>query len=263
MKVAMRMSLLAIVVVAFVSICSVASAQPGRGGRGGGGFFGGGNSNGLDLLGDENVRRELDLVDDQVTKLRDIQTRIGEDVRAVFQDSGIDFRSLGDLTPEEREAKFAPIREKAQKVAEDAQKDIDQVLLPQQRQRLKEIVVQSQIRRQGTSGALTSGTLATELNITEDQKEKLRAKQEEVEQELQKEMEQLRLEAREKILSVLTAEQRAKLNSLMGQPIQFQQFGGFGGFGGGRGPGGPGGPGGGNRGPNNNGGRIQRAPDGD
>ena len=260
MKVMSRFGLLAIVAVAILSITSIASAQPGRGGRGGG-FFGGGQSSGLELINDENVRKELDLVDDQVSKLREIQGRAGEEMRAAFE--GFDFQGLRDLSEEERDAKFAPIRAKMEKVNADIQKDIDQVLLPQQRQRLKEIVVQSQIRRQGTSGALTSGTLATELNITDEQKEKLRAKQEEVEQELQKEMEQLRLEARDKILSVLTAEQRAKLNSLMGSPVQFQQFGGFGGQGGGGFGRGPGGPGGGNRGPNNNGGRIQRAPEGD
>jgi Spy/CpxP family protein refolding chaperone len=266
MKVVSRLGFLVIVAIAVVSINSVANAQPGRGGRGfgGGGFFGG-QSNGLDLLNDENVRRELDLVDDQVTKLREVQQRIGEEMRSAFE--GFDFQGLRDLSEEEREAKFAPIREKMEKVNADIQKDIDQVLLPQQRQRLKEIVVQSQIRRQGTSGALSGGALATELNITEEQKEKLRAKQAEVEEELRKETEQLRLEARDKILSVLTAEQRAKLNALMGKPIEFQQFGGFGGGGfggpggrggaGGRGPGGPGGAGG------AGGGRIQRDPAGD
>jgi len=265
-----RLGLLAIVAIAVVSISSIANAQPGRGGQGGrggfGGGFGGGQTNGLDLINDENVRKELDLVDDQVTKLRDIQGKVGEEMRAAFE--GFDFQGLRDLSEEERTAKFAPIREKMEKVNADIQKEIDQVLLPQQRQRLKEIVVQSQIRRQGTSGALTTGALATELNITEEQKQKLAEMQTKVEEELRKEIEQLRLESRDKILSVLTAEQRAKLNALMGQPIEFQQ-GGFGGFGGGGfGAGGRGGPGG--RGPGGaggagapGGGRIQRAPEGD
>lgn len=259
-----RLGLLAIVAVAVVSIGSIANAQPGRGGRGGfgGGLFGGGGGNGLDLINDENVRKELDLVDDQVTKLREIQGKVGEAMRAAFE--GFDFQGLRDLSEEERTAKFAPIREKMEKVNADTQKEIDQVLLPQQRQRLKEIVVQSQIRRQGTSGALTTGALATELNITEEQKQKLAEMQTKVEEELRKEIEQLRLESRDKILSVLTAEQRAKLNALMGQPIEFQQ-GGFGGFGGGFGGGGPGGrgPGGGGGAGAPGGGRIQRAPEGD
>jgi hypothetical protein len=253
-------------VVSRLGMLAIANAQPGRGGPGGRGGFGGGfggQGNGLDLINDENVRKELDLVDDQVTKLREIQGKVGEEMRAAFE--GFDFQGLRDLSEEQRTAKFAPIREKMEKVTADTQKEVDQVLLPQQRQRLKEIVVQSQIRRQGTSGALTAGTLATELNITEEQKQKLAEMQTKVEEELRKEIEQLRLESRDKILSVLTAEQRAKLNSLMGKPIEFQQ-GGFGGFGGGgpggRGPGGPGGRGTGGAGAPG-GGRIQRAPEGD
>ncbi|HEX5104022.1 MAG TPA: hypothetical protein VFV87_09445, partial [Pirellulaceae bacterium] len=258
----------AIALVACIGVTAVATAQPGRGPGGGGFGFGGGAGNnlGLDLLNDENVRNELGLVDDQVTKLREIGNSLREEAQAAFQDSGIDFRELFQLSEEERNAKLAPMREKMEKVAADAQKEIDQILLPQQRQRLKEIVVQSQIRRQGTSAALSSGTLAEELNITEEQKEKLREMQQKVEEELRKEIEQLRIESRDKILSVLTAEQQAKLKSMMGSPIEFQQFGGFGGGGGfgGRGPGGPGGPGG--RGPGGQGGagggRFQRAPDG-
>lgn len=269
MRVVSRIGVWAIVAIAVVSMSSVAFAQRGRGGPGGGGgLFGGGQTNGLDLLGDENVRKELDLVDDQIAKLQEVGGKMRDEMRAAFE--GFDFQGLRDLSEEERNAKFAPIREKMEQVSANIQKDIDQILLPQQRQRLKEIVVQSQIRRQGTSGALTSGALATELGITEEQKEQLRAKQTEVEEELRKEIEQLRLESRDKILSVLTPAQRAKLNSMMGQPIEFQQFGGFGGPGGGFGGPGGGGPGGGRfGGPGGGGpaapggGRIQRLPNGD
>lgn len=261
MKVAKHVGLLAVVVIAIVAVSASAFAQPGRGrggfgGPGGGGFGGPGGGNGLDLLGDENVRKELDLVDDQVTKLREVGEKMREDMRGAFE--GVDFREFRDLSEEEREARMAPIREKMQAVSADAQKEIDTVLLPHQRERLKQIVVQSNIRRQGTSSALTSGALADELKITPEQIEALRAKQEEVQEELRKEMAQLQAEARDKVLSVLTAEQRAKLTALMGSPIEFAppQFG----------PGGPGGPGGRGRGEDrggDRGGRLQRAPDGD
>jgi Spy/CpxP family protein refolding chaperone len=248
------------VAIALVSMNSAAFGQRGRGGFGGGGFGGPpGGGNGLDLLNDENVRKELDLVDDQVSKLQDIREKIGQDMRSAFE--GFDFRSLGELSQEEREARMAPIREKMEKVTADSQKQIDSVLLPHQRERLKQIVVQQNLRRQGTSDALTRGALADELKITPEQIEALRAKQEEVQEELRKEMAQLQAEARDKVLSVLTPEQRAKLNSLMGNPIEFAppQFGGPGGFGG---RGGFGGGAGGQRG-GNNGGRLERSRDGD
>ena len=46
---------------------------------------------------------------------------------------------------------------------------------------------------------MTTGALATELNITEEQKQKLAEMQTKVEEELRKEIEQLRLESRDKI----------------------------------------------------------------
>jgi Spy/CpxP family protein refolding chaperone len=171
------------------------------------------------------------------------------------------------MSEEERQEAFADMRGRAEKVVQSAQKDIDAVLLPHQRERLKQLNIQSQLRRQNTSDALTRGALATELNITDEQREKLSQMQEQVAEELRKEMEQLQQEAREKVLSVLTPEQRAKLTQLTGDSFQFSPPN-FGGFGGGRGgpggPGGRGGPGGpgGGRAPDG-GGRFQRPADGD
>jgi hypothetical protein len=96
----------AIVAIAVLSMSSVAFAQRGRGGPGGGGgLFGGGQTNGLDLLGDENVRKELDLVDDQIAKLQEVGGKMRDEMRAAFE--GFDFQGLRDLSEEERNAKFA------------------------------------------------------------------------------------------------------------------------------------------------------------
>lgn len=257
--------------------------QPGgRGGRGGRGGFGGGGFGGppggggaTQLLQDENVRRELDLVDEQVSKLRDIATKLQEDMQAQFQ--GFDFGSLRDLSEEERNARFAEIRAKGEEVAAAAQKEIEGVLLPHQRQRLEQLMVQSQMRF-GADRALTSGTLAEKLGITEEQKEALAKKQEEVQASLQEKLAKLRQEAQDELLSVLTTEQQAKLKSMIGEPFTFAQGGpggpggGFGGPGGGGFGGGRGGFGGdaggrGGRGRGGEGGRggtrLERPADGD
>ena len=248
MRTVIRSGIMLCAVAALLVVSSVAFAQGGRGpgGPGGfGGFGGGGNDGGLGLLRDENVQKDLELVDEQKTKLQALADKLREDSRAAFQ--GFDFGSLRDLSEEERTAKFAPIREKMQKVTTAAQAELDQILLPHQKERLKQITVQSQLRRQDTSEALTSGTLAETLGITEEQKAKLKAKQEEVQASLREKMAKIREEAQNELFSVLTPEQQAKLKSMIGTPITFspQQFGGGGP--GGRGPGGPGGggPGGG------------------
>jgi Spy/CpxP family protein refolding chaperone len=216
------------------------------------------------LLRDENVQKDLELVDEQKTKLTALAEKVRDDMRAQFQ--GFDFGSFRDLSEEERDKRFAEMREKSQKVVASAQSELDQILLPHQKERLKQIVVQSQLRRQDTSDALSSGALAEQLGITDEQKEKLRAKQEEVQASIREKFEKIRQEAQNELFSVLTPEQQAKLKAMIGNPITFSppQFG----FGGG-GPGGPGG-GGFNRGPGGAGGGapggnapLRRPADGD
>lgn len=225
--------------IAIVFGCSsLALAQPGggRGGFGGGfggpgGGFGGG---GAQLLQDENVRKDLGLVDEQVQKLTSIQ----EKMRAEMGEMFAGMRDLGGLTDEERQARFEEMRTKATKRMEEVQKDIDLVLLPQQRDRLKQITVQSRLQRGGTSDTLASDEVAKELGITEAQKEELKKVAEEADVEMRQKIEKLREEAREKIISVLTPDQQARFKRLIGEKIEFAppQFGG--------GRGGPGGPGG-------------------
>ena len=246
--------------------------QGGRGGFGGGGFggFGGGGAMGgsFALLQDENVKKELDLVDEQVSKITSLQEKLQEDLRSQFQ--GQDFSSFRDLSEDERNARVEEMRAKSQKVTDAAQKQLDEILLPQQRERLKQIVVQQQLRRQGTSDALSEGELAEQLGITEEQKQRLADKQREVETALREKMEKLRQEAQDEVLSVLSDSQKSKLKQMTGEPITLSppQFGGQGGpggaggrFGGARGgDGGRGGDRGGNR-DGNRGGAARRAPE--
>jgi hypothetical protein len=274
MRTVLRVAVVVVGILAVGVLADSAFGQPGgRGGRGGrGGGFGGGGFGGggaTALLQDENVRKELDLVDEQISKLRDVGDKLQEDTRAEFQ--GFDFGSLQGLSPEERDERFAPIRKKVEEINAAAQKEVDAVLLPHQRERLKQIMVQSTMRF-GADRALTSGTLAEDLGITQEQKDALAKKQQEVQASMQEKMAKLRQEAEDELLSVLTPTQQAKLKSMIGQPFTFSQpqFGGpgGGGFGGGRGgDGGRGGRGGNDggrgRGRGDGGTRLERPADGD
>jgi Spy/CpxP family protein refolding chaperone len=243
MRTVLRVTMLAMVAVAVIAICAdpALAQRGGRGGQGGrggfgfgGGFGGGGGGGATQLLQDENVRKELDLVDEQISKLEEIGRKLRDDTQAQFQ--GVDFGSLRDLSQEQRDARFAEIRKKGEELAAAAQKEIDAVLLPHQRERLKQLVVQSSMRF-GADRALTSGSLAEELGITDAQKEQLAKKQEEVQAALQEKVAKLRQEAQDELFSVLDPAQRDKLKAMIGKPFTFT--------GGGPGGGGPGGPGGG------------------
>ena len=242
---------LAVGIVACATTMAMAQPGGGRGGPGGRGVFGGGGGfggGGLMLLQDENVRKDLGVTDDQMKKLEGVQEKIRGEIGELFQ-------GLRDLSDEERQAKFAEIQKKMTEITDAAQKE---VLLPKQIDRLKQISIQSRLNRGGTSDALASDELAKELGITDAQKEALKKAQEEAEAEMREKMTKLRDEARQKVLSVLTADQQAKLKKLTGETIQFAppQFGG---------PGGRGGPGGGGQGGRGGaGGRpLSRPPGGD
>jgi hypothetical protein len=245
-----RMGMMALV-GALVCV-SLAFGQPGRGqgGRGQGGFGGAGGFGGGgfgqarigDLLRDDKVKAELNLVPDQERKLEELAESLRDKARDFFG-------NLRDLSNEERAAKIEEFRE-------STQKEYDAILLPQQRERLKQLMLQRQTQFSRGPGGL-SDELLKELNVTDAQKEALQKKAEEVRADVQKKIAKIQEDARAEVLSVLSSEQRAKLEKLLGPKFEFSppQFGGFGGQGqGGRGQGGRG-PGG-NR-------PLQRPADGD
>jgi Spy/CpxP family protein refolding chaperone len=208
---------------------------PGRGGPGGpGGFFGGGGILGLAMR--PEVQQELQLVDEQKDKIQGITDDMRNKVRDQMRDV---FSQMQNLSPEERRAKFGEIRQKFDTITADYEKQLDKVLLPQQLDRLKQIDLQSKIQQRGAE-ALTSGDVAKALNLTDEQRQKLEQRAAEVEKDLQAKISQLRADARKKMIDVLTPEQQAQLEKLMGPQFDLPEanFGGF------RGRGFRGGPGG-------------------
>ena len=229
MEATIRVFVVAVFLGAFAP--SVSIAQPGGRGdfRGGqGGFFGGGEGI-LGLLQRDEVRQEIQLVDEQQQQLEALADELRDEMRTEMRDL---FGQMRDLSEEDRRARFDEIRSRMEEIRADAESRVEKVLLPHQLERLKQIDVQARIQRQGAA-ALTGGQLAETLNLTPDQQQKLQARAEEVQREMDEQIRQLRLEARNKILEVLTAEQRAKLESLMGEQFDVpDQGGGFRGRGG-------------------------------
>jgi Spy/CpxP family protein refolding chaperone len=204
------------------------SGQRGPGGPGGpgggffgGGFFGGGGSM-LGLAMRDEVQQELQLVDEQKDKVRGIADSMGTKIRAQFDQSRDTFRQLGDLSDEERQAKFAEIRSKFEALNTDGERQLDKVLLPHQLDRLKQIDLQNKIQQRGAS-AITGGDVAKALNLTDEQRDKLEKRAAEVQQELQAKIRDLQADARKKMLDVLTSDQRAQLDKMMGQQFSLPE----------------------------------------
>jgi Spy/CpxP family protein refolding chaperone len=216
-----RTTIMILVAVSAVAMGSSVFAQPPAGGPpfgggpggppgGPGGFFGGGGIAGI--LQIPEVQKEVELTDDQRTELGKLRTEIRDQIRNQMQDS---FNGMRDLSDEERQARVDQIRTQMDTIRKDVEGKLQKVLLPNQFDRLKQIDLQSRIQREGAA-ALAQGELADQLGLTDAQREQLQQKSEEVQKDLLAKIRQARLDARNQLLDVLTPDQKAKLDALMG-----------------------------------------------
>jgi hypothetical protein len=251
----------------------VSLAQQGRpGGPGGGRFFGGGFGGGMTLGGGllallrmDEVQAELKLNDDAKKQL----TELGESLRSKMDTGG--FANFRDMNDEERAKAMREMREKTQTVMNEAEDQIALILDPSQMDRLIGLLFQ----QSGPRSLTSSKTAAEALKITDDQKKQLTSVQEKMLEEMRanrpaggpgggggagrqfdpnamrERMNEMNKATDEKLMAVLTAEQKNTMEKMKGEKFTFPEprFGAFGG------PGGPGGgqgrrPGGGR--PDNN-----------
>lgn len=199
MKRFMQITLAAAVVAIVVSPALAQQRQRGRG-------FGGFGGSTIFLLGQKSVQEELKLSDEQVTKVKELADKQRES-----------FQGLRDLSQEER-------RTKMQEMAKANEKAVAEILKPQQLRRVKQIALQQQGVR-----AVNNEEVAKALNITDEQKEKIREIQRSAfegirglgrDEEGRKKLQELMKETNEKAMAVLTAEQKSKLKKMQGKPFK-------------------------------------------
>ncbi|SRR6056297_151032 len=250
----MKVTRLAILALTFALAAQTAGdvlaqggGRGGRGGRGGGppGGFGGGRGGGsiVELLAKEEVREELEMDEMQVEALGTVRESLQEDMRSMAQDiGGGNFREMSE---EDRRKVFEKMQKKREELEEKVTQALDEVLLPEQSERLHQIRIQVQGIR-----ALADEKVAEQLEITAEQKKEM----EEVQDKMRSEMAEKFREARESgdfgamrdlmpkmqekteaaMMEILTAEQKKKFEEMKGEPFEMPEND-RGGFGGGRG----------------------------
>lgn len=172
----------------------------------------------LQWLWGEQMEKELEIVPDQKEALTKLRTDAYAKMRTLYD------MSIAD--PQERMKKY---QESAKALGEETEKKVQEILLPHQLRRIKQIALQMQLQSVGYGGGgLQVGSLADDLKITDEQKAQLQEKQKEVQKEMQEKTQafykQLQEESREKLFSVLTPEQRKKLDELIGEKFQWQPY---------------------------------------
>ena len=152
--------------------------------------------------------KELELLDDQIQKIRELQQEMQKQTGEIFRSSA----QLG------RGGDMGQIMQAAQKaVRERTEQKLAQILHPHQVKRMKQLKVQLQVRNQGAR-ALAGDEMAAALGITEDQKAELVEKQREAQEALQKRIQELRQKMQRDVMEdVLTPQQLKKLEQLSGE----------------------------------------------
>jgi Spy/CpxP family protein refolding chaperone len=193
--------LVGVVVLAFGLLAQAQppkSKAPGPQFGGGMGMMGMQGMSGLGLLSSDQVQRQLNLTEEQ-------RKSLGEIGRKYMTQWRERMTSLQDLSPEERPAKMAELQKQAAKQAQDARKEAEAVLSPQQLDQLREITF-----RRFAQMALANPRLLDQVEATEEQKGQLRK----LSEELQDKINKLQQETVDSALKVLTPEQQKKLRDM-------------------------------------------------
>lgn len=221
--------------------------RQGGGGPGGMGMMGGGMMGGdmmlLGLLRIEEVQKEIDLMPDQAEAV----TKINEKLREMERpEAGFNFR---EATEEQRNEFMAKMRAFSEEQGKMVSENLEEVLLPEQLERVREIALQ----QQGFQ-AFSDPTFIKKIGLTEDQQAKLKEQQESMREKMMTamreamqsgdreairgKMEEVRDSALKDAKGVLTPDQAKQYEKMLGKPFEMPESAMRGGFGGGGGRGG-------------------------
>jgi hypothetical protein len=235
-------------------LATAAQAQPG-GGRGFGGGFGGGfGTSRLRLLQVEAVQKELGLTEDQIASIKKLQGELAPmgrgrggggggrpggngqrgrrpanpDVRVEGPERFF-VQAQGQRTPPSEED-IKKFREQAQERAKKEREELAKILKPEQAKRLMEIYVQ-----QAGVNALSDDEVAKAVGVSDEQKEKMgKIRQEAMagmrdlfgggdREAARAKLEDLQKSTNEKVLAVLSDDQKKKFEDLKGKKFDMPE----------------------------------------
>ena len=210
------------VVVVVLAVGTAFAQQRGRGGFGGIG----GNIPTVMIAANEAVQKELGLSGDVVGKLNALRDDYRAAAQKEYQTAGIDFQNLSA----ESRQKLADI---ANKLSAEFDPKVKELIGADATKRLLQIQLQYHVRNSGPS-ALIAADVASELKLSDEQKQKLNELNAEFGRRGrggggdQEAIAKLREERTAKAMDLLTAEQKDKLKALQGSPFDVTQINVFG-----------------------------------
>ncbi len=158
------------------------------------------------LIAMPHVRKELEIADFQLEEIANARKRANENYERV---AGV----YGRATSERERAK---LEKDAQRIVDQFQQDVKNIILPHQWKALDAYLYRITIRRTGLFRAITSGPFAERIGVRESQKEELRVEAARLQAELQEKIDNMTRDATQRLLSKLDARQRQELAELVG-----------------------------------------------
>ncbi len=167
------------------------------------------------LAQNNGVQKEIELVDEQLDQLKEINEefskRIQEQMKSMRAENGsFDIGRAKDLS------------EMIRKLNEEKNTRMQQVFLPHQFDRLRQISLQTQMRRSGETSMLSNQEVVEALGLTEEQTQNLKKKAKELKAEMEEKIKEMKDKAREELFEELTREQRDKLKSMLGNDFELK-----------------------------------------
>jgi hypothetical protein len=170
----------------------------------------------IQWLRNEQIQKEIELVPEQLQKI----DKIRKDYYAKTQ------QMYKDLRGTDQTERWNKLNQMRKKLSKEVERQVREVLLKHQVERIQQIMLQRALRQYGSTRALTSDEIAKALNITKQQKTKLREVEQQARQKMQKKYrefyEKLREEMLEEVLRVLDEKQRAQLKTMMGRDFELK-----------------------------------------
>jgi hypothetical protein len=170
-----------------------------------------------------DVAAELKVTDEQTAKLQTALARIRQELNA-----------LNSLSNGRRGPDASQILKRTQsqaEICERGKKDIAGILTPEQMTRAEQIELQERLRFSGMRRGLETNAAFQKLGISPEQFAKLKAAEQEAEEQYRKETAALHDQqrerlavARKKVLGVLTPEQQAEFEKLIGTPLRDNEY---------------------------------------
>ncbi|MEZ6137258.1 MAG: hypothetical protein R3C53_20405 [Pirellulaceae bacterium] len=172
------------------------------------------------LMANESVQKELKLTDEQrvgTMKIMDeSRKRMSEFLKKRLSERSANGSASFSLDGN-------AMREVMAQSQAEAEAAIEEILLPEQFERIKQLAFQIEVAQIGLGESLTNGRLGTEIDVHDDQKQHLTDRAMAIEAEARAAIAQIRSAAQAKLLAELTPDQRKAAEERLGKYFAYEE----------------------------------------